>query len=90
MTDPELRIELDAFTDSRGNDAFNIQLSQKRADAAVAYMVQHGISKARVSGKGFGKAHPINKCGDPKVHCTEEEFAVNRRIEFKITKAVKK
>jgi len=89
MTDPTLRIELDAFTDSRGNDAFNIQLSQKRADAAVAYMVKHGISKARVSGKGFGKAHPINKCGDPKVHCTEEEFAVNRRIEFKITKATK-
>ncbi|MGP8216732.1 MAG: OmpA family protein [Bacteroidia bacterium] len=87
--DPTLRIELDAYTDSRGNDQFNLQLSQKRADAAVAYMVQHGISKTRVSGKGFGKAHPLNKCGDPNVHCTEEEYAVNRRIEFKITRTTK-
>lgn len=87
---PDLKIELDAYTDSRGNDAVNLKLSQKRADAAVAYMVQHGVSKGRVTGKGFGKAHPLNKCGDPKVHCTEEEYAVNRRIEFKISKITSK
>lgn len=87
---PDIKIELDAYTDSRGNDAVNLKLSQKRADAAVTYMVEHGISKSRVTGKGFGKAHPLNKCGDPNVHCTEEEYAVNRRIEFKITKANKK
>jgi len=88
--DPQIKIELDAYTDSRGSDDANLKISQKRADAAVNYMVQHGISKTRVSGKGFGKAHPINNCGDPKVHCTEEQFAQNRRIEFKITRAKQK
>ncbi len=88
--DPLIKIELDAYTDSRGSDDANLKMSQKRADAAVNYMVQHGISKTRVSGKGLGKANPINNCGDPNVHCTEEQFAQNRRIEFKITRANQK
>jgi outer membrane protein OmpA-like peptidoglycan-associated protein/5-hydroxyisourate hydrolase-like protein (transthyretin family) len=87
--DQSIKLELDAFTDPRGSDEFNMDLSQKRADAAVNYMVAHGIAKARVTGKGFGKTHPLNKCGDPNVHCTEEEFAINRRTEFKIIRTTK-
>jgi len=82
--DPGLKIELDAFTDPRGSDDLNMKLSQKRADAAVTYMVTHGVSQARVTGKGLGKTHPLNNCGDPNVHCSEAEFAVNRRTEFKL------
>jgi len=85
-SDPNIIVELDAFTDPRGSDEYNLQLSQKRADAAVAYMVAHGISKSRVTGKGFGETHLLNHCGDPGVTCTEEEYAVNRRTEFKITR----
>lgn len=82
--DPSIKIELDAFTDPRGSADFNMQLSQKRADAAVAYIVSHGIAKSRVKGKGLGETHPLNNCGDPNVHCTEAQYAVNRRTEFKI------
>ena len=83
----QVNVELDAYTDPRGADKFNLDLSQKRADAAVAYVVAQGINKKRVIGKGYGKSHPLNNCGDPKVHCTEDQYAVNRRIEFKITQA---
>ncbi|HTB05978.1 MAG TPA: OmpA family protein, partial [Bacteroidia bacterium] len=87
---PEVLIELDAYTDSRGTTEFNLDLSQKRAAAAVDYMVKHGADKKKLTGKGFGKAHQLNNCGDPGVVCTEDQYAVNRRTEFKITKAVKK
>ncbi len=81
-----IRIELFAYTDPRGTDEFNMELSQKRADAAVAYMVAHGADKKRITGKGLGKTHLLNDCGDPNVHCTEAQFAINRRTEFKIIK----
>jgi len=81
---PNVKVELDAYTDPRGTDQFNMDLSQKRADAAVAYMVAHGVTKARLTGKGFGKTHPLNNCGDPNAHCTDAQYAVNRRTEFKI------
>ena len=87
---PEILIELDAYTDSRGAADFNLDLSQKRAAAAVDYMVKHGADKKKLTGKGLGKAHQLNNCGDPGVICTEDQYAVNRRTEFKITKAVKK
>jgi len=87
--DPHIMIELDAYTDPRGAADFNMQLSQKRADAAVTYLITHGVPKARVTGKGLGKNHPINNCGDPNVHCSEEEFAVNRRTEFKLSRTGK-
>lgn len=87
---PEIIIELDAYTDPRGTPEFNMQLSQKRADAAVDYMVRHGVDKKRVTGKGLGKAHLLNNCGDPGIICTEEQYAVNRRSEFKITRKARK
>jgi outer membrane protein OmpA-like peptidoglycan-associated protein len=86
-SDPSLRIQLNAYTDPRGSDDFNMQLSQKRADAAVTYIVSHGVERWRVTGKGFGKTHPVNNCGDPNVHCTEDQFAANRRTEFKLTRS---
>lgn len=81
-----IKIELFAYTDPRGTDAFNLELSQKRADAAVDYMVAHGADKKRIIGKGLGKTHLLNNCGDPNVHCTETQYAINRRTEFKIIK----
>ncbi len=82
--DSTINIEVDAYTDPRGSDEFNFILSQKRADAAVEYMVFQGISKSRLVGIGFGKTRQINNCGDPGVICNEEQLAKNRRTEFKI------
>ncbi len=85
--DPNIKVQLNAFTDPRGSDDFNMQLSQKRADAAVAYMITHGVEKNRLVAKGLGKTHLLNDCGDPNVHCSEAEFAINRRTEFKIIRS---
>ncbi|MFC5272158.1 OmpA family protein [Adhaeribacter terreus] len=85
---PKVTIELSSHTDSRGKDAYNQTLSQKRAEAAVDYIVSKGIDKARITAKGYGESKPKNKCKNG-VKCTEEQFAVNRRTEFKITKVAK-
>lgn len=84
QADSSIDIELDAYTDPRGSDEFNFILSQKRADAAVEYMVLQGIKKSRLVGIGFGKTHQVNNCGDPGVICNDEQLAKNRRTEFKI------
>jgi outer membrane protein OmpA-like peptidoglycan-associated protein len=80
---PNIRIELSSHTDSKGSDEYNLSLSQKRAKAAVDYIVSHGITADRISGKGFGETQLVNKCANG-VECTEEEHAQNRRLEFKV------
>lgn len=85
---PKVTIELSSHTDSRGKDAYNQTLSQKRAESAVAYIVSKGIEQARITAKGYGETKLRNKCKN-NVKCTEEEHAKNRRTEFKITKVAK-
>ncbi len=81
---PEMKIELSSHTDARGNDAYNEDLSQRRANSAVAWIESKGIAKDRIVAKGYGEKQPLNKCING-VECTEEEHQVNRRTEFKIT-----
>jgi outer membrane protein OmpA-like peptidoglycan-associated protein len=80
---PKMKIELRSHTDSRGTPASNITLSDKRAKAASEYLYSKGIARDRIIGKGYGDTMPINQCVKG-VQCTEEEFQVNRRTEFKI------
>ncbi|WP_178989410.1 OmpA family protein [Winogradskyella schleiferi] len=76
---PRMEIQLGAHTDSRASYEFNMDLSEKRARATLEYMVQNGISRARLTSKGFGETKPLVPCGD---NCTETEFSINRRCEF--------
>ena len=78
---PKITIELSSHTDARGKDAYNLALSQRRAESAVAYIVSKGVDKARITAKGYGETRPVLK--DAK---TEEEYQRNRRTEFKVTK----
>ena len=80
---PGWKVELGSHTDSRGSDAYNMTLSQKRSESAVAYIVSKGISEDRIIAKGYGETELVNKCDDG-VPCTEEEHRQNRRTEFKI------
>jgi len=82
-TNPSLRIELSSHTDSRGNDDYNLKLSQRRADAAVNYLVSKGISRSRLVAKGYGETRLLNHCGNG-VNCSEEQHQENRRTEIKI------
>lgn len=78
---PSLKIKVNAHTDSRGNDAYNLWLSQKRAESTVKYMVSKGISKDRLDGEGFGEKLLLNECDDG-VSCSREKHQLNRRSEF--------
>ncbi len=80
---PNIRVEVDAHTDSRGDAAGNLKLSQTRADAVVDYLVSRGIQRSRLVAKGYGETRLKNHCADG-VYCTEAEHAVNRRIEFRV------
>ncbi len=78
---PEMVIFVRAHTDTKGSDAYNEALSERRAQSTVQYVISKGIDKDRISGKGFGESEPKVDCGDD---CTEEEDALNRRSEFLI------
>ena len=80
---PEMVINTESHTDSRGNDEYNMDLSNRRAQSTIQYVISQGIDATRISGQGFGEAKPINNCGDS---CTEEQHQKNRRSEFIIVK----
>lgn len=77
----ETRIRLNAHTDSQGNLDYNLQLSQRRADNAKAYLMQKGVSEDRIIARGYGERYILNQCTDG-VSCTDDEHEVNRRIEI--------
>ncbi len=76
---PSIRIELSSHTDSRSSDAYNQDLSQRRAQSAVDYIVSKGIAAERLVARGYGESQLIIKDAQ-----TEEEHQVNRRTEFKV------
>jgi outer membrane protein OmpA-like peptidoglycan-associated protein len=78
---PSLKIKVNSHTDSRGNDAYNLWLSQKRAESTVDYMVSKGISRNRLQGEGFGETRLVNECGNG-AQCSKEKHQLNRRSEF--------
>lgn len=80
---PGMVIEIGSHTDSRGNEKFNADLSQKRANSTREFIIQSGIDAKRVSAKGYGESVPIIKC-KPDEACSEEEHELNRRSEFVI------
>jgi len=80
---PTMEIMVKGHTDNRGSDQYNLNLSDRRARAAVQYVISKGIDKARITGKGFGESEPKVDC---KENCTEEDHAKNRRNEFLIIK----
>ncbi|MDF1672316.1 MAG: OmpA family protein, partial [Vicingaceae bacterium] len=85
---PTLKIELSAHTDSRGGDKYNEQLSQKRAQSCVDYLIGKGISKDRLIAKGYGETMLIKTDAEiAKLKFEDEKEAAhqeNRRTEFKI------
>src|SRR5690606_25568862 len=80
---PTLRIELSSHTDSRGSDAYNLALSQRRAQSAVDYLVSRGIARERMEAKGYGETRLVNDCGNG-VPCSAEQHQANRRTEVTV------
>jgi len=80
---PEMEIDLNSHTDSRGTDGYNEWLSQERAKSAVNYIVSKGIDAQRVTAKGYGEGLPVNECLNT-MKCSEDKHQMNRRTEFLI------
>jgi outer membrane protein OmpA-like peptidoglycan-associated protein len=78
---PELKVEIQGYTDSTGSAEYNLRLSQKRAESVRSYLISKGVNAASLTAKGFGKASPI------ATNATTEGRAQNRRVAFQVTSA---
>ncbi|UBM58899.1 OmpA family protein [Marinilongibacter aquaticus] len=74
---PNLEIEIAGHTDDVGNDADNLVLSEKRANAVVHYLIEKGIEGARLHARGYGESDPLYP------NDNAENRSLNRRIEMK-------
>ena len=83
LSDSNVSIEIMSHTDSRGNDDFNMSLSQQRANSVVNYLVSKGISRSRLTARGFGETRLTNRCSNG-VECSEAQHQRNRRTEFRV------
>lgn len=75
---PDVKVVVEGYCDGIGTEAYNLKLSERRANSVKQFLVKNGINANNIQTIGYGKAHPIasNK--------TAEGRAMNRRVEFKI------
>jgi outer membrane protein OmpA-like peptidoglycan-associated protein/tetratricopeptide (TPR) repeat protein len=76
---PNIKVEIAGHTDNIGTAAYNMQLSQRRAEAVKDYLVKKGIDPRRITAKGYGKTRPLASNDDEK-----EGRELNRRVEFRV------
>ncbi|WP_316632269.1 OmpA family protein [uncultured Flavobacterium sp.] len=81
---PTLKLAIRSHTDSRQTAAYNMQLSERRADSTMKWLIKNGISPNRLTSKGYGESQLINQCSDGVI-CSDEQHQMNRRSEFIIT-----
>ncbi|MBO6515372.1 MAG: PD40 domain-containing protein [Bacteroidia bacterium] len=84
---PKMSVELGSHTDCRAPYQYNRDLSQRRADSAVAYILKSGINPFRLEARGYGESQLTNECeceGAEIVPCTEEQHQENRRTTVKV------
>lgn len=79
----DLTIEIGSHTDSRGSDKYNEDLSQRRAQSVVDYLIEKGVPTTQLQAKGYGESRLINECKNG-VQCSEEKHQENRRTTFRV------
>jgi outer membrane protein OmpA-like peptidoglycan-associated protein len=85
LTDnPEIKIEMGSHTDSVGSFDYNIDLSRRRAESTIKYLINKGISPERLAAKGYGETQPIARNTNPDGTDNPTGRDKNRRTEFKI------
>ena len=78
LKDPNLKVEVQAHTDSQGSEDFNIELSKKRALATVRYLMLRGVPSEQMTARAFGESKPIAD------NATAAGRSTNRRVEFHV------
>jgi outer membrane protein OmpA-like peptidoglycan-associated protein len=78
--DRSLRVLIEGHTDATNTDAYNLDLSARRAKSVVAWLVKHGVEPGRLTARGFGKARPVAD------NATAQGRALNRRVEVSVVK----
>ncbi len=76
---PEQHVQITGHTDSKGSDAFNLKLSERRAARCRQYLIDKGIAADKLTSKGFGESKPIAS------NATAKGQAKNRRVEFDLS-----
>lgn len=83
LENPDVKIEIGSHTDCRADSDYNMELSIRRSEAVVNYLISKGVSPDRLNAKGFGEAHLANKCADG-INCPEEAHQANRRTVIEV------
>ncbi|MFT4662168.1 MAG: outer membrane protein OmpA-like peptidoglycan-associated protein, partial [Patiriisocius sp.] len=81
---PEVKIDMSSHTDSRGSNAYNMALSDRRENSAMNYLISAGIDASRLSTSHHGEEQLVNICAN-NVKCAENEHQLNRRTSIIIT-----
>lgn len=76
---PQIRLDVEGHTDSLGTDAYNLGLSERRANSVIRFLDTQGVATARLKAVGYGESVPIDS------NDTEAGRDNNRRVEFKVT-----
>ena len=76
VANPEIRVRVNGHTDSTGSRAYNLTLSQRRAESVAAYLTERGVAADRTEARGFGPDEPV------ATNDTPEGRALNRRVEL--------
>ncbi|HVT98562.1 MAG TPA: OmpA family protein [Acidobacteriaceae bacterium] len=81
LTYPNLKVQVEGYTDNIGSDEYNLKLSQERATAVQAFLVEQGVQPGNVSAQGYGKADPVAD------NATSAGRAANRRVSLVVSGA---
>ncbi|MDT0555436.1 OmpA family protein [Patiriisocius hiemis] len=76
---PKMKIKVESHTDIRATPAYNLALSNRRAQSTIQYLISKGIDKSRLEAEGKGESNPKIDCGS---NCTEAQHQENRRSDF--------
>jgi peptidoglycan-associated lipoprotein len=84
---PQFKINIGSHTDCKGDEEYNMQLSQKRAQSVVDYLIMKGLSADRIRAIGYGESNLIDKCDCD--NCSEDQHQNNRRTTFELKSEIK-
>jgi len=84
---PHISVKISAFADSKGSDAYNLKLTQRRANQGKTYLVNKGISQERIDAIGYGEKRPIAPNTMPDGNDNPKGRAKNRRAEIQLLRS---